>query len=111
MALASDKIPIFKSREQLEAYVTRGVYPVGDQGREENMQGNRNGRLEKQSQKNKYNQAIRQNIVDVPSYNRSKRLAEQEREQKIVKDIHEGIRKTSVMTSSLTVRIISKPVT
>ena len=102
MALASDKIPIFKSREQLEAYVTRGVYPVGDQGREENMQGNRNGRLEKQSQKDKYNQAIRQNIVDVPSYNRSKRLAEQEREQKIVKDIHEGIRKTSVMTSSLT---------
>ena len=103
MALASDKIPIFKSREQLEAYVTRGVYPVGDQGREENMQGNRNSRLEKQSQKDKYNQAIRQNIVDVPSYNRSKRLAEQEREQKIVKDIHEGIRKTSVMTSSLTI--------
>ena len=67
------------------------------------MQGNRNGRLEKQSQKDKYNQAIRQNIVDVPSYNRSKRLAEQEREQKIVKDIHEGIRKTSVMTSSLTI--------
>ena len=67
------------------------------------MQGNRNGRLNKQSQKNKYNQAIRQNIVDVPSYNRSKRLAEQEREQKIVKNIHEGIRKTSVMTSSLTI--------
>ena len=103
MALASDKIPIFKSREQLEAYVTRGVYPVGEQGREENMQGNRNGELNKQSQKDKYNQAIRQNIVDVPSYNRSKRLAEQEREQKIVKNIHEGIRKTSVMTSSLTI--------
>ena len=103
MALASDKIPIFKSREQLEAYVTRGVYPVGDQGREENMQGNRNGRLDKQSQKEKYNQAIRQNVVDVPSYNRSKRLAEQEREQKIVKNIHEGIRKTSVMTASMTV--------
>ena len=67
------------------------------------MQGNRNGELNKQSQKDKYNQAIRQNIVDVSSYNRSKRLAEQEREQKIVKNIHEGIRKTSVMASSLTV--------
>ena len=83
MEVDSRTVPIFTSREQLEAYVTRGVYPVRT-NQEENVPSTYNMHREK------YNRAIRKNVIDVSTYNSNKRKAEKEREKKIIYSIHRG---------------------
>ena len=69
MEVDSRTVPIFTSREQLEAYVTRGVYPVRT-NQEENVPSTYNMHREK------YNRAIRKNVIDVSTYNSNKRKAQ-----------------------------------
>ena len=95
MEVDSRTVPIFTSREQLEAYVTRGVYPVRT-NQEENVPSTYNMHREK------YNRAIRKNVIDVSTYNSNKRKAEKEREKKIIYSIHRGRYETANMTSAMT---------